>query len=270
MLVKLFKYEFKALGRKLIPFYLLALVIALINSVFTSFTRGSDILRDYSMLAIAYGIMVSLFVLSLIGLSIFTFIVIVQRFSRNMLGKEGYLMHTLPVSVPQHIFVKTVTTAVFYIIDMAVCIIAMIMFSAGMGADFSELLKDITQNINPIPPRTYILLMNVAVMLILGTINSILGIYTAMSIGYTSNSHKIASSIGVYVIIYIIKNAISQVLVQIMMPAMANNTPPTVGAAAYFKFLNLWFMGINVFLIVIIAVLAAVCCYFVKNKLNLE
>ncbi len=270
MLGKLFKYEFKALSRKLIPFYILVLLLALIHSVFTGFTQGSDILKDYTMLALAYGVMFSLFVISLFAVSIFTFIVIIQRFSRNTLGKEGYLMHTLPVSAASHILVKIVTATVFYIIDAAICVIAVLMLSAGMGANFGRMLEAAAEGIKELPPGTFIFIANAAVMMILATSYSITSIYTAMSIGYTSNSHKIASSIGVYLLIYVIHNMLSQALLQIMMPALTKHAPADIGAAAYMKFMNLWFMGINVFLIAMIAVLFAVCCYFVKNKLNLE
>ena len=98
MLGKLMKYEIKATGRTLIPLYIALLAFAIINKIFIG-TGLSDKLEGFGSIP---------FILSIFGYGftmaavfIVTFFVIIQRFYKNLLGDEGYLMNTLPVTTLQ-------------------------------------------------------------------------------------------------------------------------------------------------------------------------
>lgn len=87
-------------------------------------------------------IFVVLFFLSVMALAAVTVVVIVYRFYKNLLGSEGYLMHTLPVTVHQLIWSKLIAAVVWMAVT-SVCIYGCLFgvaFRAQVWAQvFSEL-----------------------------------------------------------------------------------------------------------------------------------
>ena len=97
MLKKLLKYEFKATARTYGGMYLALLAASVLfgGSVWRWNGTNSD---AYSTLV---GLMSLVYTAVIIGTVVVTIMTIVQRFYRNLLGREGYLMHTLPVTETQ-------------------------------------------------------------------------------------------------------------------------------------------------------------------------
>ena len=102
MLSKLIRYEWKAVARVCIPMYGgLILAAMLTHFLLGNLERFSSTLYDIitmAMSTLCFGLFMAAFVLTLI--------IQIQRFSKNLLGDEGYLMFTLPASVSQHITAK--------------------------------------------------------------------------------------------------------------------------------------------------------------------
>ena len=96
-MLKLLKYEWKACARICLPLYAVELLVAFINRLLYS-DIGSKLL--YGIPSI---VMTMLYAAIMVALFVVTAVVLVQRFYKNLLGSEGYLMFTLPVSVSQHI-----------------------------------------------------------------------------------------------------------------------------------------------------------------------
>lgn len=130
MLGKLIKYEYKATARTFIPIYIALLLVAAINRVF----RIGNIEKAWGISTI---ILVGLF----IGLGVLTIIMIIERFNKNLLGDEGYLMFTLPVKSGQLILSKLIMSMIWTIISS---IIAAITFCILFGevALFDELFTN--------------------------------------------------------------------------------------------------------------------------------
>lgn len=95
MLGKLLKYELKATSRTFLPIYGALILVALGNRLF----RMGNINLGFGLTT---AILVGLFV----ALGVLTLMVTIQRFNRNLLGDEGYLMFTLPVGPNQLIFLS--------------------------------------------------------------------------------------------------------------------------------------------------------------------
>lgn len=134
MLRKLLKYEFKATMRNFVPIYIAILLMAIVNRVIS----GGVIDDEGQGLSIA--ILFELFV----SLVVITIVVIVQRFNKNLLGDEGYLMFTLPVSSESHIISKAIIS-VFWAI--ASCFIAICTFIIIFGTleGFKEALRNLDE-----------------------------------------------------------------------------------------------------------------------------
>ena len=62
----------------------------------------------------------SLFGAIVMAICVVTFIMTIQRFYKNMLGREGYLMFTLPVSVSKLIWSKLIVVMVWIILSVIV------------------------------------------------------------------------------------------------------------------------------------------------------
>lgn len=135
MLGKLLKYEFKATMRKFIPIYIAILLMAIVNRII----KGGVI--DDKRQGLGIAILTALF----ISLVVITIIVIVQRFNKNLLSDEGYLMFTLPVSSESHIISKTIIS-VFWAI--ASCFIVMCTFMIIFGT--LEGFKEVFENLDKI------------------------------------------------------------------------------------------------------------------------
>jgi type IV secretory pathway VirB3-like protein len=87
MLGKLLKYEFKATSRIFLPMFGALLIVAAFSRLFMSLSFD---------VPSVIGVTVS--VIMIIGIIVMTFLLTIQRFNKNLLGSEGYLMFTLPVS----------------------------------------------------------------------------------------------------------------------------------------------------------------------------
>lgn len=103
MLKQLLKYEFKATGRTYGGLYL-ALVALAVLSGFSLRSSSKD--NFASLLLFAYMIVA-------VAVAVVSVMTIVTRFTRNLLGREGYLMHTLPVTESQLILSKLISSVVW-------------------------------------------------------------------------------------------------------------------------------------------------------------
>src|SRR5690554_6354138 len=100
MLKKLMKYELKATARYFLPLYLAILAISLLMGI-RGFEGGFMPILDV-LLPIVLGI-------TFVGLMVMTFILIVTRIDKNLLGDEGYLMFTLHTKTSTLINAKLLT-----------------------------------------------------------------------------------------------------------------------------------------------------------------
>ena len=100
MLGKLIKHELRGSGRTMLPFILVSLFLSVMAGLSM---RAMEHQQDYSWFNILFGIVIFLFVAGLMAVCIMSVVVVINRFRQNLLGDEGYLMFTLPVSVDQHL-----------------------------------------------------------------------------------------------------------------------------------------------------------------------
>ena len=134
MLTKLLKHEFRATARIMGPLYLVLLAVALgFNFSARLMDSGNFVLN---MLA---ALVVMAYVVAITAVFIVAFILMLQRFYKNLLGDEGYLMHTLPVTESQLILSKLISSVVWMlcssivgIFSFAVMLLALSLNSAAL------------------------------------------------------------------------------------------------------------------------------------------
>lgn len=109
MLRKLLKYEFRATARTYGGLYLALLVVSVL---FGMSIRGWNYTNSDAYSAMV-GLLSLVYTAVIIGTVVVTIMTIVQRFYRNLLGREGYLMHTLPVTEAQLAASKLISSTVW-------------------------------------------------------------------------------------------------------------------------------------------------------------
>ena len=191
MLGKLMKYEFRATAIYFLPIYVVLVLVSglryVVSLISQKFSNGFSAFSGFSLSAI--------YLLLALGLTITTFIVIIIRFYKNLLGTEGYLMFTLPVSVEQNILAKLIPSVVWF---FGSCVLGMLTIAPAMGLRFND---------NPFTMFTGIRLGDVpeillAVLMVIGSIaGTFLFYYLCMCIGQMFNSHRFLASAGAYIVI---------------------------------------------------------------------
>ena len=236
MLGKLIKYEFKA-KRKLLLIYGLLLVLAVIMAVMMRIslsvngglyaetvlqkTQLFGIVRFFEgLITVAYAFM-NAFVF---GAVLFGAI---NRFRVNLLGNQGYLMHTLPVKTEYHILTKNIVSLVWTILG----IIAVLLSYAIIGAVlmdgktwkeiihflFSDLVwQDVFAN-----EKFWIAFAEIAILGVVSISELYFRIYASMAIGYSSNKHRVLASVGVYIVLGIAKSMPQSILLPYLVDAMS-------------------------------------------------
>ncbi len=266
MLGKLLKYEFKSTARMFLPFFGVLLILAVLNKIFL-FT-----FENVSFLNIPRFLFMALYIFMIIATFIMTLVVTIQRFYKNLLSDEGYLMFTLPVKTSQQIFSKGIVAYVWVL----TCIFFTLLSIFIMLPDYNW-IKEIPRSLKDAGELIYqytgmrlsILFVEFICFALIGLSAFLLQVYTAISIGHLSNKHKVLASFGAYVAIYAIIQVITSIVFTILgFTAFDGNydySPEKIAQLVQLVFGIA--ISINALLIV-----GYFCTtrYILKNKLNLE
>jgi hypothetical protein len=151
------------------------------------------------------------FVLAMFAAMMMTLLLMITRFYRNLLKDEGYLMHTLPVSVHGLVWSKLIVSLVWFVVTGLV--VTAILFLTGLiqsGTNLGELMlefpswAEIREAMAEAGFRgsdiTAFLLELLALALV-GFFSTCLHFYAAMAMGHMFNKDKILLSIVFFVAI---------------------------------------------------------------------
>ena len=111
MLGKLIKHEFRATSRIMGPMLLIVLAL----SVLVRFSITVLENAESSFLNILAVLFVLAFAVGIIAVNLMSIIIMIQRFYKNLLGDEGYLMFTLPANVHSIIWSKLIVSIVWFL-----------------------------------------------------------------------------------------------------------------------------------------------------------
>ena len=129
MLKQLLKYEFKATGRTYGGLYLALVALA----VLSGFSLRSSSKDDFaSLLLFAYMVVA-------VAVAVVSVMTIVTHFTRNLLGREGYLMHTLPVTETQLVTSKLISSTVWSLCSILAACLSFGILAVLMMADMDLL-----------------------------------------------------------------------------------------------------------------------------------
>lgn len=268
MLGKLMKYEFRATAIYFLPIYAVLVLVSglryVVSLISERFSNGFSVFSEFSLSA-AY-------LLLAFGLAITTFIVIIIRFYKNLLGTEGYLMFTLPVSVSQNILAKLIPSVVWF---FGSCVLGMLTIAPAMGLRFRDnpfvvLFSSISWSDVP-----EILLLTLFV--IGGIAGTFLFYYLCMCIGQLFNSHRFLASAGAYIGIQMVLQILTITGVWVFAGKFANSSFMAWlgGALASLDrfpseaLIYMFLIGINVAVYAVAAALFFIDSAILRKRLNL-
>lgn len=235
MVRKLYKHEFAALFKWVIPLNLICLLLSLLTKLNTVIAENSPFEIVTVIVAIAYGI-------SLVSLVAITFVVVVSRFYKNLLSQEGYLTFTIPISPITHIVCKLICGSIAVMVSCIIAglslgvIVSSTLESAGVSAVFSEMVGIFTDIIGfemeyIATPRLVMLIVSYCITAVVTVMSGILFTYAAMALGQRSRKNRVASAVGWYFLIYIGRSIITSIYESII-SALSNGGDDSVFTVA--------------------------------------
>ena len=196
MLTKLLKHEFRATARIMGPLYLVLLAVAL------GFNFSARLMDTSSVvLNILAALVILAYVAAIIGVFIVAFILMLQRFYKNLLGDEGYLMFTLPVSVHQHVWSKLIVSAVWFILTGVVVVLSVLVlaFNVSFLTDLAEVFPKLFEQLNAYYAfNGTAFILEGLILLFAGCMTFSLQFYAALAVGHSFPNHKMALSVVFY------------------------------------------------------------------------
>lgn len=269
MLDKLLKYEFKATARLFGPLYLTILAFAMINRfLFPLYSVNENASALYK---VAMSISMVVYVTLMIGLVVMTLFVMIQRFYKNLLSDEGYLMFTLPVQTWKHIFSKLTVSTLWTIISGIVAIFSVVIISSRTIPTkelFKDMLMAFAQTKQYFGTATYWVGLEGIVLFLLSIASTILTIYAAIALGHLFNKHKLLASFGMYIVLKTVSQIIMSIsaVVFFSMPIFKPGTEfiPSVLLVNNMLLVSILYVGLFT------AGYFFLTNYILKKKLNLE
>ena len=254
MLGKLFKYDMKALARAFLPLYAALLIVSLVNKILIALGFNVAIFIGGSV----FGMMVG-------GVCVASFILTLLRFRKSLLGNEGYLTFTLPVSPDKIILSKLFSAAVWFIASFIVVFLSIVIVSAS-GTDYLNFFGAIPQMFARLSEMGFsdvILSIDAIVITLLLMLTSIMFLYCCISLSMLVNRHRKAFSFGAFVVITIIGQIIGAIIIE----ALIRNAPVSTPELANVHII----MGLVILgELVVFGIFYSVTRYMLTKKLNLE
>lgn len=222
MLGRLIKYEWKATKRTFLPLYIAMILVAIVNGIFIRFNdfNVESWLSQGAVLSgvgnvfehifpIIQGFIIVMYVGIIIGTIFISIFVMLQRYYKNILGQEGYLMNTLPVKSWQLILSKGIISAIWIVCSALIAMISIpIMFSIvdskfllGLVLELFEwdTWSRINQSIGTINLLCYGIELLVTSLCASWAFS--MKAYASMSLGHLVQKHRLLGSVGFYIAI---------------------------------------------------------------------
>lgn len=274
MLRKLLKHEFRATGRIMLPLFL----ILLATSVGANFSTRGMLETDNKFLNILGVLLVMAFVIAIVGVCVMSMVVMVQRFYKNLLQDEGYVMMTLPVSVHQQVWSKLIVSAVWFALTVVVVCLACLVMAFDVGfiqqldEGFRELFQEIFQHITAYSAiNGTALMVEFLVMCFVGCCAMCLQFYASLAIGHSFANHKMAWSVLWFFVIQFVVKFLGGMGILLLDESwfhhlMLGWTDSLSGVTAMHLSMILMILGEVIYG----AVFYFLTTYFLKRRLNLE
>ena len=193
---KLIKHELRCYWKTFLPLWGAMLVLAVINGL--TF-RGVGNFFSQGVPMLVFGSVV-------LATCVLTLVVVLQRYYQGLLGNEGYLVFTLPVSRGQIMTAKLLSAVLVELLSLLtaassgalLAIIATRSKIEGLSL-FFDMLKVTFEDMPKESWMSVLLVIELILMGIFAAAQRTLHMYAAMSLGHLAKKQRIALSVVAYV-----------------------------------------------------------------------
>lgn len=274
MLRKLMKHELRATGRVMGPMLLLTLIMAVGGNIATH----NLLEANHSMLNFLGTVLLTGFVLTLAAMVIVSFALMIQRFYKNLLRDEGYLMMTLPVTAHEHVLSKLLVALIWMAATAVAVVLAMLILLyeqevMHLIAEGFEALR-LELRFGDVRVAEYMMDfaacgMELVLLMIAAAVCICLQLYASMAVGHSFTHHKGLMSVVACIVFSIawniIQSAVSYLLNLMDMQGFRiwmQNLHPTTQ-------MHVMLLGTTGLLLIPCALWYAITTYFLKKRLNI-
>lgn len=260
MFWKLLRYDFRSMWKQFAFIWPATLIIALVNRFTLPFGNDQSALHlgdDNGILSLItmstfMGIIFTMFVVSLLF--------IIKRFYRGLLGDEGYLMHTLPVSSWQLVGAKLICAVFVTVINTVVSILSILLIAPIDWRDLLDLAlwNDIFRGLLQ-HPDSFLYLVEFILLCLACLVFGVTMLYLSMAIGHLFQRHRALMSVVTYFVLSIGGNIVNDFMGETI-----------IGNAFYGPEQHLGIWILIAYCLVPAAAYFMGTCYILKNRLNLE
>ena len=190
----------RATSRTMVPLLLLTLLLSLFVRMSTAVIPKTD----SKILDALYSLLIVSFIAALIGTAVFSIVLMVMRFYKNLMTDEGYLMFTLPVSVHDLLWSKMLVSMLWFIAVFAVDALAVFLsiYEDGMLSGLPEFIRNAFASIDRYYAVNGILyLLELLGVALVGMVTACLLFYAPIAIGNSFATHKTLLSVVFYFVI---------------------------------------------------------------------
>ena len=217
MLGKLIKYDLRYMIRRFGPLWLGLAAVSMLNG-FTIRQLDSGRLEGTMLFIVGIMPLIVLFALW-VAVAVLTLTYICERFYKGLLGDEGYLMFTLPVTTGEHIASKTVTALILQIATGIVGLLSwgllMVVYRPAWVSFFFEVLPELWAGVRQVPLWFWLELL---VLALVTAVSQTLHIYAAISLGHMAKKHRAGWAFAAYIGISMAQS----ILLSALVPLLAN------------------------------------------------
>lgn len=277
MLGKLLKYEMKASARTLLPLYLGTLIVAVICAVQAAMMVGTGNVNGGWWIegpldsGVITGFIFLLFFALCVAIMVLTAMIAIQRFNKSLIGDEGYLMFTLPVTHTQLLNSKLIASLLWVVVGtivmgLASLIIFMPVFLAVPDMDWAYFWNEVQYMLSQYNPFSQIALSVVAGLLTI--VATILTVYLSIMIGQMEQCSKYR--VAVSVVMFFLINWLFSLIGTSVLNVLSLDWNNYVVSAAEFSALYNKMMAVGIAgALIQCAICFAAVVWMMKKKLNL-
>ncbi len=224
MLGKLMKYDLRSGIRTFSLIWIGLALLGAINGLTIRFVLNGNVQSE--LVSFIFGVLPMILLVALyVAMGIFVLVFIIDRFYKGLLGNEGYLMFTLPVTSAAHIASKTLTSMIFTLASAIVALLSggllMAVLAPPNFGDIAQAFQEAGRylRVNPLPAGTGWVIAEFVVYSLIGMATTILQIYTAISVGHLAKKNRGWFALLAYVGISIAVSILTRACMSVFFPS---------------------------------------------------
>lgn len=264
---KLMKHELRSYWKTFLPLWGAMLVLSVING-FTLRGVGSFFSQGIPMLVFGSVVLAS---------GVLTLVLVLQRFYQGLLGNEGYLVLTLPLSRRQILGAKLLSAVLVEMLSLlaaaASCALLAILATRAKPEGlklFFEMLNVTFEDMPKESALAVLMVFELVLMAILAAAEKTLHMYAAMSVGHLAKKQRIALSMVAYVAINVVGTSLMMQLFKLAGKMNLSFPWDYTDFVSSLGSMCASLAGVLLLELAACGLLWAVSEYILKKKLNLE